>query len=209
MSTRSLLDWFGSLRQGQDLAVEKLWKLYFQRMVQVARRKLDGVHNVVRDEEDIALSAFKSFCFGFQQGRFDADANRENLWPLLVTLTINKSIDHIRSQNRAKRGGKTKGDEDAVTITPATISPADVLDEIASKTPSPDLQVVFDESFQRLLKTLDETQDAALRQIALLALEGYRPSQIAEQLGNGSIRTIQRKLKTIRSIWEADLHATR
>ncbi len=203
MSTRSLNAWYDSLRQGQNLAVEKLWSLYFERMVRVARRKLDAVHNVVRDEEDIALSAFKSFCFGFQHGRFDADIHQENLWPLLVTLTINKSIDHIRRENRAKRGGKPSKDTGSESWSPIV-----ALEEIASRNPSPELQVAFDDSFERLLELLDATQDSTLREIVMLALEGCRSSQIAEQLDNCTVRTIQRKLKTIRSVWEANIHGT-
>ena len=201
MSTSSLQVWYDALRNGQDVAINKLWQLYFQRMVHVARRKLDGSNRVVRDEEDVALSAFKSFCIGFRQGRFSADTVQDNLWPLLVTLTINKSIDYIRLQNRAKRGGAVRNNSTSHLKTSVV-----TLDEIVANSPSPELQVALDDSFQKLLVMLDATNDPTLRQIALLTIEGEDPARIASILDDCSVRTIQRKLKTIRAIWETSVH---
>lgn len=201
MSTASLLSWYGALRDGQNSAVERLWRMYFERMVHVARRNLEGAKKTIRDEEDIALSAFKSFCLGFQQGKFVEDGKPENLWPLLVTLTINKSIDHLRSLSRAKRRGTDAARSDT-TLVAATQRNAD-WETIASREPSPEMQVAMQDSFESLLTMLDDTDDTALRQIVLLAIEGRSPSQIAGLLGNCSVRTVQRKLKTIRSLWES------
>ena len=201
MSNSSLLVWYDALRKGQDVAIDKLWQLYFQRMVHVARRKLVGSNRIVRDEEDVALSAFKSFCIGFRQGRFNAETVQDNLWPLLVTLTINKSIDYIRLQNRVKRGGAVRNNPSSQGRTSVV-----TLDEIVANTPSPELQVALDDSFQKLLVMLDATNDSTLRQIALLTIEGEDPARIASILDDCSVRTIQRKLKTIRAIWETSVH---
>ncbi len=194
----SLLDWYGALREGRSQATEKLWRLYFERMVQVAKRKLAGGNRAMHDEEDVALSAFKSFCLGFQQGRFQGQPDADNLWPLLVTLTINKSIDHLRHENRLKRGGRKTASMDQQGL-----RPEQVWNELVSSEPSPELQLATDEAFETLLTSLDSTGDLTLRMIALRTIEGYRVSDIATQLGSCTVRTIQRKLKTIRAIWEA------
>lgn len=195
----SLLCWYQGLREGGSKATEKLWRLYFARMVQVAKRKLAGTNRAVHDEEDIALSAFKSFCLGFQEGRFQAQAESENLWPLLVSLTINKSIDHLRRGNRLKRGGRGAAEK-----AQPPVDSQHVWDDLISTTADPELQVAANEAFENLLETLDQTGDASLKQIVLLTVEGHRPSAIAQQLGGCTVRTIQRKLKTIRAIWEAE-----
>ncbi len=202
-STNSLNQWYSALRDGRDSAVKRLWQLYFARMVKVARQKLSGANRVARDEEDIALSAFNSFCMGFQRGQFAADGKPETLWPLLVTLTINKSIDYLRKQNRAKRGGSLESGRSSIRAQP------DQLHEFISMEPTPDLQVAMQDAFDSLLNALDKTADASLRQIVLLAIEGHRPPQIAAALQNCSVRTIQRKLKTIRSVWESVCHESR
>lgn len=195
MTSTAILRWYSELKDGKGAAVEKLWQLYFQRMVQLAGRKLRGTNRSARDEEDIALSAFKSFCLGIQEGRFRADSSQIHLWPLLVTLTINKSIDYVRSQSRAKRGGCDR----------ATIRETEdfSLDELVGNDPSPEMQSALKDSFEKLFQALDATNDASLRAIALMTLEGSSTSEIASQLDHCSIRTIQRKLKTIRSIWES------
>ncbi len=193
----SLTDWYEGLRSGRSQATEKLWRLYFERMVRLARCKLAGTNRAMHDEEDVALSAFKSFCLGFQHGKFHAHGEQVNLWPLLVTLTINKSIDHLRSQNRVKRGGS--GQEG---VPSRQLNSEHVLELVISAEPSPESQVAVEESFEQLLASLDLTGDASLREIALNSIEGMGASEIAEKLGDCSVRTVQRKLKTIRAIWE-------
>jgi len=43
---------------------------YFRRLVGLARKKLRAAPRRAADEEDVALSAFDSFCRGAEQGRF-------------------------------------------------------------------------------------------------------------------------------------------
>ena len=57
------------------------------------------------DEEDVALSAFKSFCRGTRDGRFPHLQEHEDPWPLLLALTTHKAIDLLRYERRVKRGG--------------------------------------------------------------------------------------------------------
>ena len=47
--------------RNQD-AVRKLWGHYYLRLVRLARAKLRGTRRTAADEEDVALSAFNSFC---------------------------------------------------------------------------------------------------------------------------------------------------
>jgi RNA polymerase sigma factor (sigma-70 family) len=177
------------LRAGDDRAVSSLWEQYFKRMLFVARKKLGGAQRRVRDEEDIALSAFKSFCLGFKKGRFASTDEDCDLWPLLVTITINKTIDHLRRENRQKRSSENE----------IAASPMDML----SSECAPELQLITDESFEKLLAALDATGDTDLKRLALLKLENHPATELAAELGC-TVRTVQRKLKTIREIWQAN-----
>ncbi|MEM6471738.1 MAG: ECF-type sigma factor [Planctomycetota bacterium] len=194
----SLSDWHAGLREGNSQATKLLWELYFDRMVDLARRKLQYTHRATRDEEDVALSAFKSFCLGLKQGRFLEKEGDANLWPLLVTLTINKAIDQVRRTNRLKRGGASGGDASKGV---AFHSAQEVLDHLASQSPSPDMIAATNDAFDHLFETLDRSGDEQLRHVAIASFQGDSPSDIAKSLGC-STRTVQRKLRTIKAVWE-------
>src|SRR5688572_24269752 len=100
----SITRWIADLRRGDDAAAEQLWAAYFGRMVAVAGRRLAAAGRAA-DDEDAALSAFKSFCLGARAGRFPHLTDRDNLWPLLLALTAHKCVDQIRHGTRLKRGG--------------------------------------------------------------------------------------------------------
>src|SRR4029077_13220808 len=59
------------LKEGDRAAAEGLWRAYFHRLVGLARTRLRGATRLA-DEEDVALSAFDSFCRGVDRGRFPA-----------------------------------------------------------------------------------------------------------------------------------------
>src|SRR5262245_52985050 len=89
----SVTHWIGDLKAGGDTAAQHLWERYFGRLVRLARSKLRATSRTVVDEEDAALSAFDSFCRGAERGRFPDLADRDDLWRLLVVLTVRKAID--------------------------------------------------------------------------------------------------------------------
>ncbi|MEZ6137983.1 MAG: sigma-70 family RNA polymerase sigma factor [Pirellulaceae bacterium] len=195
----SLFSWYQSLVDGSNRATEKLWRMYFERMVRVARNKLGGIPRAAADEEDIALSAFKSFCRAFQDGRFQFRESSSNLWPLLVTLTINKAIDHLRRENRKKRRPHWKDDHGEPCR--FTVATAEALNNLVANEPAPDLAAAAEESFEQLLAALDASGDASLRGIVLDSVAGISTAAIAREL-NCTPRTVQRKLQTIRTVWE-------
>ncbi|WP_222435870.1 ECF-type sigma factor [Rubripirellula tenax] len=184
-------DWHSRLRAGDSVITSRLWELYFQRMVLLARKRLRDTRTAARDEEDVALSAFKSFCLGIRAGRIELDRDDVNLWPLLVTITINKAVDHVRHENRQKRGGTAN--EPAESLLENAIGPE----------PSPELVAAASESLESLLACLDRTNDPMLREIAIVSMEGNSATEIAIAL-KCSPRTVQRKLKTIRQLWQSE-----
>ena len=101
----SITLWISNLNAGDGDAAQRWWESYFHRMVDLARQKLEGTPRAAADEEDVALSAIRSFCLRARDGQFTRLTDRENLWPLLMAITANKSVDLIRHQNRQKRGG--------------------------------------------------------------------------------------------------------
>jgi DNA-directed RNA polymerase specialized sigma24 family protein len=65
--------------------------------------------------------------------------------------------------------------------------------------PDPAEAAALTETLARLLDGLGSDE---LRQVALLRLEGYSNAEIAARVGRHE-GTVERKLRTIRDIWEA------
>src|SRR5262249_49366796 len=98
----SVTDWIDRLKIGDPAAAQQLWQSYFQRLHRIARKKLQGTPRRVADEEDVALSAFDSFCRGAEQGRFPQLTDRDDLWRLLVTITARKAYQLALHEGRQK-----------------------------------------------------------------------------------------------------------
>jgi hypothetical protein len=69
-SEEPITAWVHQLQAGDAVAAQKLWEGYFGRLVRLARGKLQGTPRRAADEEDVALSAFDSFCRGLSRAAF-------------------------------------------------------------------------------------------------------------------------------------------
>jgi RNA polymerase sigma factor (sigma-70 family) len=187
----SVTTWLGRLREGDQEAAERLWQRYFGQLVAFARGKLHGVSRRAADEEDVALSAFHSFCQAAE--RFPRLNNRDDLWQVLVMLTARKAYAERRGLQTQKRGGTADADGPRAGGVAAI-----ELDEIIGEEPTPEFAASVAEQFELLLAKLPEQE---LRQIARLRLEEYTTEEIAGRL-DVTERTVRRKLVLIRSYWE-------
>jgi DNA-directed RNA polymerase specialized sigma24 family protein len=181
------------LKAGNHEAAQRLWEPYYPRLVALARRRLQNTQRRAADEEDVALSAFASFCRGAEQGRFPRLHDRDNLWGLLVVLTARKAADLAQHNARQKRGGgKVRGD--SVADGP---EPGPGMDAFPDSDPTPDEAAVLVEEFEKLLAKLT---DPELRQIALWKMEGYTHEEVAQRIGRAPV-TVNRGLALIRKIF--------
>ncbi len=186
----SVSRWFGPLQEGDPAAAQQLWERYFQRLIELARKKLrDLPHREAA--EDVALSAFDSFCRSAGLARFPQLADRDSLWRLLVIITARKAAHHKRDERRQKRN-RPRGNAGEAGL---------LLEEIVGREPTPEFAAQAAEECQRLLSLLG---DSELERIAILKMDGHTLGEIAQQLGYAE-RTIKRKLRLIRSLWEQEL----
>ncbi len=185
--------WLEQLKAGDSAAAGPLWAGYFARLVSLARARLRSIPRAAADEEDVALSAFDSFCRGAAEGRFPRLNDRDDLWQVLFVITTRKAIGLVRHETREKRGGKA-------VHAPASSddSTPDPLAAVADAGPPPELVAVVTEECARLLGRLGDGQ---LREVAIWKMEGYTNEEIAGKLGR-SVPTVERKLAAIRAIWE-------
>ncbi len=200
-SAGSVTHWISQIKTGDQAAAQPLWERYFQRLVGLARKKLQGTARRAADEEDAALSAFDSFCRGAERGRFPQLQDRDDLWHLLVVITARKAFDQIQHERRQKRGAGDVLDEAAVARPPDASTLSCGLEQVVGTQPTPDFAAQVAEECRRLLAHLG---DEELNAIALWKMEGFTTEEIAHKL-SCAVRTVERKLRRIRSIWQSQM----
>ncbi len=172
--------WVRDLKEGkQEAAAEHLVERYLERLTALARKKIGHIH-AYEDEDDVALSAFKSFFRGARDGKFPRIANRESLWALLAAITVKKAISLQRRQLSQKRD----------------VRKAIRLEAMLQADPSEEMVDSMLGEVQGLLESLE---DDSLRTVAAMRMEGYSNREIAERIGR-SEKTVERKLNLLRKL---------
>jgi DNA-directed RNA polymerase specialized sigma24 family protein len=152
------------------------------------------------DEEDIALSAFHSLCKGAAAGQFPKLDDHDDLWRLLVMITLRKARRALRRGRAQKRGGgRVKGE--SVFMTDNRSETPSGMQEILSEGPTPAFAAEIAEQCEKLLERLGDKQ---LRSIAVMKMDGFTVAEIAEELSCGH-RSVERGLQLIRAKWSAAL----
>jgi DNA-directed RNA polymerase specialized sigma24 family protein len=193
----SVTQWIAELRTGDaDTAHQEIWERYFRRLAALAAMKLGSAPRAAEDEEDVALSALRSFFSGVAGGRFPHLEDRDNLWSLLARITACKAINQRNRQLALKRGGGAVLSSDALDAGDES-SRQGGLAGLVDDELTPDFVVAINEQCHLLMNSLPNDQ---FRRIARLKLEGYTNAEIAADLGVVE-RTVERKLELIREIW--------
>lgn len=168
-------------QSGRDSAAGPLFELYFERLVHLARKRLQSLPGMAAYEEDVALRSFHSLCRRMQDPvrplRLD---DRNDLWRLLATRTLSRAIDLIRRFKPLE----TPDDQE--------------IHHLLSREPTPEEAAAMADECQRLLGLLDEPE---LRRIAIWKVEGWTNEEIAAEI-DCVPRTVERKLSRIRLLWK-------
>ena len=186
--------WLDRLRTQDPSAAQQLWNRYSRQLAAVARRRFGELSRRAYDEEDAAISAFRSFCNGINDGRFVDLQDRDNIWRLLVTITARKVSARQRYEHREKRGGSAR--ESAFVRVSESGEPQYPAELAENAEPTPEFAAELAEECEIAMSRLE---DDGMRRILLLKLEGYNNSEIAEIM-NCSRHRVQRKLVRIRII---------
>jgi RNA polymerase sigma factor (sigma-70 family) len=189
-SEDSITRWILGLKEGDREAARQVWERYRQRLVSLARDRLRDVRRGAADEEDVALGAFDSFHRGVLAGRFPRLDDRDDLWRVLVAITVRKALDLRAAENRARRGGRLR--RNFSDLTPEELT------AVCADEPGPELAAQFADETRRMMVELG---DPTLQSVAQWKLEGYTNTEVAARLGC-SVPTVERKLQRIRIIWE-------
>lgn len=194
-SSSSVTNWLFRLREGDPDGANALFRTYFPRLARLAQERLRSDLRAAHDGEDVALAALDSFFRGAQAGRFPDLNDRNDLWRLLLTMTLCKVRDLSRRATAGRRGGGRRTAE----LSDLFDEPADLLDRLAGPDPPPDQAASFAEQCRLYLGLLDD----GLRSLALERLEGHSIEEMADRRGVAR-RTVLRKLALIRQVWQEE-----
>jgi len=189
--------WIEQLAVAEPEAARRIWEHFCGRLMAFARGRLKAATRGIYDEEDAAISAFRSLCRGIEARRFPEVTDRDNLWALLVVITGRKILNRHR-YDRKQRRNSTRTITDSALTDSADSPYADLgVAGLHSKEPTPEFSVEVADTSEYLLQQLPQ---ADLRQVVLYKLEGYTNEEVADAMSI-TRRTVQRKLERIRRLW--------
>lgn len=138
-------------------------------------------------------SACRSFFRRVQDGQFEFDAD-DDVWKLLVTISLNKLRSQVRKHSAAKRDAGQELSRSSNEI------PDEFHMEKLSETPSPVEAFIFTEMIERVSAKLGADHAVLLQ----LRMEGHSRQEIADALQT-SDRSIRRMLDNIKAALNAEL----
>lgn len=185
-------------RDDPDAAwAEELWENYYTRLRAAVRQRVRGIRRASASESEVAQSALRTFLRRVQQGQLPRLDDDSELWRLLKTIAIRKSIDLQKNLRAQKRGGHyivyNQDDQGADPLTPQR-----GVANAPDTGPSPAADLEISELFNSMLASLPDDRH---RDLILLKLQGASVALIAEHLGV-TTRTVQRMVKGIEQQWQ-------
>ena len=186
--------WYNKLEAGDPHAAAAIWDRYFKSLVEFAQRRLNNRQKRVEDGDDLASKVLMALIEAANNNKLPKLDSSEDIWRMLLAWMNHDLIDHVRSLNRAKRGGgRVRGDSVFARLNKGPQG----FDQIASGEASIQAVCELEEAWEVFCESL---QDPTLSLIARRLIEGRTREEIAEEL-NKCKRTIARKIELIRNIW--------
>lgn len=170
-------------RQGNSESLNQLISRFWPRLLALAHSTLRGRVQRVADAEDALQSAMISFWEHVDNGGFEHEMDRDDLWNVLGLFTVRKAIKLQQRERAKKRGGGN-----VITGIPLENAP----------------QNRSEEGLDLVCAELLEMLDPDLRAFALLRLMGHKNREIAEQF-ECTERKVERKLQLVRAVWEEEV----
>ena len=165
------------LQAGESNAVKKLFDDYSRRLVRLAGNNIHPALLKRFDGEDVVQSVFRTFFRRQEAGKFHIEHSQE-LWQLLVTLTLCKTRSHARKHTADRRDAR------------ADLSMPN--EQMLDRQPLPEDALALWEEIDVVLEGLPDRTG----EIISMRLEGKTRTEIAKEL-NLSRQTIHRILKLI------------
>jgi RNA polymerase sigma-70 factor (ECF subfamily) len=182
------------LRAGDQPAAAEVFHRFAERLIALARTRLDRRLRQKVDPEDILQSVYQSFFRRHIQGDFEL-ADWDSLWSLLTVLTVRKCgrwTERFRAECRDVNRERSL----------AALHESTGWDAL-TREPTPAEAAVLTDTVEHLLHHLEERD----RAIVSLTLQGYPVPDVAHQLGRPErtvFRVLERVKKRLRRLEASD-----
>lgn len=186
-------DLMARLRSGDNDAAAQVFNRFANRLIDLARRRLASPQIRRKlDPEDVLQSVFRSFFVHQAAGEITGIQNWDNLWSLLVFITLRKCGRRIAYFHYASR--------DVRREIPVQLAKLEAARECGAgaEEPTPSEAAVLTETVEQLMNGLG----ARHREILSLSLQGYSARQISRQVGCTE-RMAYRVLKRVKELLKA------
>ncbi len=179
-------------RELREEAARVIWQRYSSRLRALIRRRLDDRVRRREDEDDVLQCMYLSFWEGQMRGS-TMPASRQELWKLLVRITMCKLINTANRHTAARRDVRRETISPRVRPT-GRLASNPMLFDVADRTAGNPLEeMIIGEELNHLLRDLP----SELRSIAVWKLEGYTSGEIAGFIGR-TVRSVELKMHIIR-----------
>lgn len=172
--------WLGNLADGQADAVQEFWNQYGDALQRVAERQIASWLRRRVDPEDVVQSACRTFFRRAQAGDFSLES-QDDLWRLMLTITLNKVRMQARFHTRSRRSVSRERE----LPEPSGLQPAEWDNSIENI------------DLQDLLQTAFSEHDSERQQVLQMWLDSHTQNEIAQEIGC-SERTVRRIQDRIR-----------
>jgi RNA polymerase sigma factor (sigma-70 family) len=179
-------DLVAAFKAGSQSAARELFDRYCEKLMRLARRRIGQRMATRVDPEDVIQSAFRTFFTHVRNDDFTFQEEND-LFKLLVRLTVNKALRQIAHHRAAKR--------DPARETGQGTEATDALRNLTSHEPPPEVEVALLDEFERFLEQLPDFD----RQVLELRVQGHSTVEIAEKVGSYD-RKIRRVLERIEAV---------
>jgi len=177
------------LQSGDQQAGSEIFRRYGEQLIRLAAPRLTGLLKQKVDPEDVVQSAFRSFFRAHGEKSFVL-GDWNDLWSVLVTITLRKCRYQVRQFLTAKRDMRRESSppEEGSGVHWQAVASAPTPAEVAE--------------FTDLLSRFLDGLDARARQIVELALDDHSPAEIAPRVGLTE-RSVYRQMERIRERLES------
>jgi DNA-directed RNA polymerase specialized sigma24 family protein len=178
--------------QERDDAARIIWERFSSRLQALVRRHLDNRIRCREDEQDVLMSMYANFCAGQLEGK-PPPASREELWKLLVRITMCKVVNTAHRHLAARRDVRRERPDAREQDRGESHFPRWMLEHVDKAQPSAQERVIVLDELNRLLQGLPDE----LRQIVVWKLDGYTNAEVARMIGR-TVRCVELKMQLIR-----------
>jgi RNA polymerase sigma-70 factor (ECF subfamily) len=180
------LELIAEFQAGSESAAQTLFDRYCERLMRLAKRRIGQRMTSRVDPEDVVQSAYRTFFTRVKNDEFSFH-EQDDLFKLLVRLTVNKALRQIAYHRAAKRNPELEALQSS--------NPQEFLQQISSENATPDVEVALLDEFEQFMGQLQPLD----RDVLQLKLQGYSTVEIAEKLGSYD-RKIRRVLERIQEL---------